>query len=349
MKETIIQYNAINKIINFILKTNTSKIFVLVDHNTKEHCLPIVLRSIKADVIEIEIQAGEKHKNIKTAEFIWQQLTSLGADRNSLLLNLGGGVITDMGGFAAATFKRGIKFINIPTTVLGMVDAAIGGKTGIDYKGLKNQIGLFTHPEMIVVYPDFIITLPKRELKSGLAEIIKYGLIDSDNIWKYIQELDVDTIQIDENIIRESIEIKEKIVAEDPKEKGIRKTLNFGHTLGHAIETHFLTKAKEEQLLHGEAIAIGMILAAHLSFQTQGLTIDVLENISSNITRLYKDSIPSHFNTEDLKSILDLLKHDKKNTNGIVNFVLLTEIGKPVLDCQVSENEILKAFLFMKI
>ncbi len=331
-------FNQLNK---FLKKTNYSSLFVLIDENTQLFCLPTLKKQLVLPFTFIPIRAGEKHKNLKTCQILWDELARLGADRNSILINLGGGVITDMGGFVAATFKRGMRFINIPTTLLGMVDAAIGGKTGIDFQHLKNQIGLFAKAEMTLIYPNFLDTLAPRELHSGLAEVIKYGLIDTNTIWEYIKSLDTNSISIDENIIKKSAQLKEQIVKQDPTEKGIRKTLNFGHTLGHAIETHFMSKPKKQQLLHGEAVAIGMILAVSLSSQTQGFP--TANEIAKIITSIYPKVT---FTTEDYPIIFDLLKHDKKNVNGQLNFVLLQAIGKPVINCQVTENEIMKAFTF---
>ncbi len=327
---------------SYILKTDFSKIFILVDENTKKYCLPILKEVTLFSFSTIEIKSSETHKNLDTLQQIWKTLTDKAADRKSLLLNLGGGVITDIGGFAAATFKRGMRFINIPTTLLGMVDASVGGKTGIDFNGLKNQIGLFTNPEMVLVYKDFLQTLPTRELQSGMAEVIKYGLIADIKIWKYFKELNSNS-KISNEIIQNSIQIKEQIVQTDPKEKGIRKTLNFGHTLGHAIETHFLSKSKKKQLLHGEAVAIGMILATHLSYQTKNLPLQTLTAITSSIKNYYQNAIPKRISKKDYSPIIDLLKHDKKNTNGKVNFILISAIGKPLLDCEVTDSEIVSA------
>lgn len=328
---------------SYLKKETKARVFVLVDENTKKYCLPILQKNLNHKLTPIQIHSGETHKNLDTCQFLWQELIDKACDRNSILLNLGGGVITDMGGFVAATFKRGIRFINIPTTILGMVDASIGGKTGVDFMHLKNQIGLFANPEMTLINPIFLQTLAPRETRSGLGEVIKYGLIKDSSIWEYIKTKDTDSFGIEPSIIKKSIAIKEKIVSEDPTEKGIRQTLNFGHTLGHAIETHFLSKPKSEQLLHGEAIAIGMILAAHLSTQSNNFPLAKTMEIAKIINSLFpKVSIKPN----DISAILNFLQHDKKNTNGQVNFVLLKQIGKPVLDCQVSENHILKAFEF---
>lgn len=327
----------------YFKKNFASRVFVLVDENTKQYCLPIVQKNLTHKLTPIQIHSGETHKNLETCQFLWQELIDKGCDRNSILLNLGGGVITDMGGFVAATFKRGIRFINIPTSLLAMVDAAIGGKTGIDFKQLKNQIGLFANPEMTLIYPEFLKTLAPREIRSGLAEVIKYGLIKDSSIWEYIKNMDTTSFDIAPSIIKKSIAIKETIVKKDPTEKGERKTLNFGHTLGHAIETHFLSKSESEQLLHGEAVAVGMILAAHLSTKSNSFPLAQTMEIAKVIDRLFPKIIIA---SDDISVILKFLQHDKKNTNGKVNFVLLKEIGKPELDCQVTDNQLLEAFAF---
>ncbi len=329
----------------FFDENSVTKLFILVDENTNEFCLPLLENNLNKQLHIIQIASGEVHKNLESCQFLWNELTQRGADRSSVLINLGGGVITDMGGFAAATYKRGIRFINIPTTLLAMVDAAIGGKTGIDFEQLKNQIGLFAHPEMTLIYPEFLKTVAPRETRSGLAEVIKYGLIDSKTIWEYIQKLDASSFEIDPQILTKSIAIKEKIVALDPTEKGIRKSLNFGHTLGHAIETHFLSKPKSEQLLHGEAVAIGMILAASLSAQILNLPVKESKEIALVINNLYPKI---RFDKTDIETILKLLQHDKKSKNGQTNFVLLETVGNPILDCQVTEEQIIEAFDFYK-
>lgn len=328
---------------SYFKKNSATKVVVLVDENTKQYCLPIIQKNLTHKLTPIQIPSGETHKNLETCQFLWQEFIDKGCDRNSILLNLGGGVITDMGGFIAATFKRGIRFVNIPTTLLAMVDAAIGGKTGVDFKQLKNQIGLFSNPEMTLIYPEFLKTLAPREIRSGLAEVIKYGLIKNSSILEYVKTMDTVSFDIAPSIIKKSIAIKEKIVKKDPTENGIRKSLNFGHTLGHAIETHFLSKSESEQLLHGEAVAVGMILASHLSILSIGFPLTKTMEIAKVINRLFPKILIA---SDDISAILKFLQHDKKNTNGQVNFVLLKEIGKPVLDCQVTENQLLETFAF---
>ena len=330
-----------NQLQSYLIQIKPSTVFVLVDENTHKHCLPILKNHLQYDIQTIEIPAGESFKNIETVQKIWQNLTDLGADRKSLLINLGGGVLTDMGGFVALTFKRGMKFINIPTTLLGMVDAAIGGKTGIDFNDLKNQIGIIAPPEMVLIDPTYLQTLSARELISGMAEVFKYGLIADENLWKKL--MDFDGNHIDPEIIYTSAEIKKNVVAQDPFEDGLRKSLNFGHTLGHAIETYFMTKSNSQRLLHGEAIAIGMIMAVHLSYQTQGFASAKMDEIKSVLLKFYT---PIQLEENDIRDILNLLKHDKKNFKNQINFVLLESISDVIWDCQVSEIQIRNAIAY---
>jgi len=322
--------------LNAYLKANSpSKIFILVDENTHVNCLPY-LKSKLSTAIQIEIiqiKAGEINKNIDTCVAVWNALTDLNADRKSLLINLGGGMVTDLGGFAASTYKRGIKFINIPTTLLSIVDASVGSKTGVDLGTLKNLIGLFSDPEMVIVDTKFLDTVTKRELHSGLAEIIKYGLTYDKNLWERIKEHnDVFDNSIDHLIYR-SIEIKNEIVQKDPKENNLRKVLNFGHTIGHAIESYFLENEHVQTLTHGEAIAIGMIIEGYFSYKLFDFPKEELEIIKSKIIELYgKVSIQK----TTYSDILDLMKHDKKNSGKTVNFVLLQDLEKFNIDCNVS-------------
>ena len=326
--------NVYEHLTEYLSQTPHSKIFVLVDDNTKKYCLPNLYLHLEHPFEVLQIPSGEGSKTIQTAIELWQKLIDAGADKKSILINLGGGVVTDIGGFVALTFKRGFKFVNIPTTLLGMVDAAVGGKTGIDFNGLKNQIGLISPPEMVLVDSVYLKTLPKRELKSGMAEVLKYGLIADEYLWNYLVKKG--KLGIDDSVIQQSAEIKKHIVCEDVMENGLRKTLNFGHTFGHAIETHFLTKPVEKHLLHGEAVVVGMILATHLSYQTQGLSEDRLNEITHVLLKNYPKVTLSN---TDLQEIVQLLIHDKKNDNGQINFVLIQEIAKPVWDCKVTENQ----------
>ena len=334
--------DAYSKLNTYISSYKPSTVFILVDENTNENCLPTLLQELATTLpIEIiEIEAGEENKNLDTCTGVWNALTELGADRKSLLINLGGGVITDLGGFVASVFKRGIAFVNIPTTLLSMVDASVGGKTGVDLGVLKNQIGLFSNPEMVLIDPNYLKTLSERELRSGLAEIIKHGLIYDKNLWNKatsFKELSVPNLS---SLIHRSIEIKNEVVIQDPKEVGIRKILNFGHTLGHAIESYFLESETKENLTHGEAIAIGMITEAYISKSLLNFPSEELNNIKKSILEIFKKV---HIETADYDAIIALLIHDKKNVGGQVNFVLLTDFEKYKLDCKVDNALLIKS------
>lgn len=337
--------NGYLKLPELIQQNSFSKIFILVDSHTHDFCLAPFLQKLETSVeIEvIEMEAGEEHKTIDTCNGIWSVLSELGGDRKSLLINLGGGVVTDLGGFVAATFKRGISCVHIPTTLLSMVDAAVGGKNGVNLGSLKNQIGVIRPPEMVLIDTSFLQTLPPAEMRSGLAEMLKHGLISDERYWKKLcnlQELDMNDLDL---LIEESIKIKEEIVRKDPTEKNLRKSLNFGHTLGHSIESYFLENPSKEKLLHGEAVAIGMVLAAYLSVKTEDFSEETLQEIKQVIISLFGkvEITPS-----DQEKIIEFMKFDKKNDAGKINFVLLRKIGTPVIDRQVSNELIYKAFKY---
>lgn len=329
----------------FIADNSFSKIFILVDTNTHLHCLPSFLQKLETSVpIEVvEMEAGEENKTIETCNEIWKILSDLGADRKSLVINLGGGVVTDLGGFVAATFKRGISCIHFPTTLLGMVDAAIGGKNGVNLDGLKNQVGVIRPPEMVVVDTVFLQTLPAAEMRSGLAEMLKHGLIQDEEYWNKLSDLGKLDLSDLDVLIEESVIIKQNVVRQDPSEQNLRKSLNFGHTLGHAIESYFLEAPSRQKLLHGEAVAIGMVLAAYLSFKTEAFPEKKLREIKKTIVSMYGQI---EFSEEDLEQIIRLLKFDKKNEAGKINFVLLRRIGEPVIDRQVTNELIYEAFSY---
>ena len=331
-------YEAINKI---VIENKYSTIFILVDEHTNDFCLPKFLPNLATEIaIEIiEIEVGENIKNITTCVEIWSILSELGADRKSLIINLGGGVISDIGGFIASTFKRGIDFINIPTTLLGMVDASIGGKNGVDLGNLKNQIGVINVPKMLLIDTSFLETLSQKEMRSGLAEMLKHGLIYDKKYWEQFLVLsNIDFADFDQLIYR-SIEIKNEIVKRDPTENGIRKALNFGHTLGHAIESHFL-KSKTP-LLHGEAIAIGMILESYISKEKGMLSNEEFYQIKYTLTDIFEKQL---FTKNDVELIQNLLIHDKKNEYGKIQFVLIEEIGKIIINQSVENQLIVNSF-----
>jgi 3-dehydroquinate synthase len=334
--------DAYQKLNAYLIKHQPSTIFILVDENTNDHCLPLLLQAMetKSRLEIIEIEAGEKYKNLETCIGVWNALTELGGDRKSLLINLGGGVITDLGGFVASAFKRGISFINVPTTLLSMVDASVGGKTGVDLGVLKNQIGLFSNPEMVLIDSSYLETLEARELRSGMAEIIKYGLTYDIKLWNEVIKVKNHNISDLKNLIHRSIEIKNEVVLEDPKEAGLRKVLNYGHTLGHAIESYFLESETKEDLTHGEAIAIGMITEAFISEKLLNFPSEQTQTIKKEILNIYdKVSIE----TFDYEGILELLIHDKKNIGGRVNFVLLNDFEDFKFDCNVSKELLIEA------
>lgn len=332
--------------LNYFLHEKTfSKIFILVDENTHEYCLPVLLGNMETDLgFEIlEIEAGEEMKNIQTANQLWEILTEMQADRKALVINLGGGVITDMGGFVASTYKRGIKFINIPTTLLSMCDASIGGKTGIDLMHYKNMIGTFAFPEQIFIYPKFLQTLPFKELRSGFAEMLKHGLIADKAHWNQliqIHKLDVDAVT---PYIQNSMDIKQDVVEKDFHESNIRKTLNFGHTIGHAVES--LCLQQENPILHGEAVAMGMICEAHLAYLENLISEEDSKVVIENIQRYYPYLDISDFKNEEITA---LLLNDKKNVDSKINFSLLTGIGECNYDYQCSQKNIIKSLSFYR-
>ena len=341
--QVIFKDDAYQQLNTHLDNVNYSKVFILVDENTHEFCLPAFLAKVETNIqIEIiEIEAGEEHKTIETCSGVWNALSELGADRKSLMINLGGGVVTDLGGFVASTFMRGMAFVNVPTSLLAMVDASVGGKTGVDLGLLKNQIGVINLPEMVLIDHSFLKTLPKNQMRSGLTEMLKHGLIFKASHWKALLNKASLDLAISEALIYESVAIKNEVVMSDPTEKGLRKILNFGHTLGHAIESYFLQAEQKKTLLHGEAIAIGIILEAYLSNKSNDLADEQLRHIKEGIQYYFT---PVDFNSEDIDTIIDLLKFDKKNSHGNINFVLLDQLGKASIDHKVTNQVIKDAF-----
>jgi len=303
-----------------------SEVAILVDENTRRDCLNKLPKIPNSKVIEIK--SGEKNKNISTCNFIWQELTNHNFSKNSLLINLGGGVIGDMGGFCAATYKRGIDFIQIPTTLLAMTDASIGGKLGVDLLALKNQIGLFTNPKSVLIYPDFLESLPLNQLKSGFAEVLKHALISNKNLWNKLLNTSFEKLNWNE-IILLSVEIKNKIVLSDPKEKGERRKLNFGHTYGHAIESFYLKKSTP--ILHGQAIALGMLIESKMSSLSESEKVEITAFILSNFTLPYNPA---------KNQLINFMRNDKKNLDEKINFTLLDGIGSCTINNFFSEDEL---------
>lgn len=325
-----------------LIEQGYSKIFVLMDTKTQRHCWPI-LSPYLVNFLPIVIPEGETSKSLVQAEKIWETLQKNKADRHSVMINLGGGVVSDIGGFCAATYKRGIDFINVPTSLLGMVDAAIGGKLGIDFLSYKNSIGLFKHPNHIFVFPDFIKTLAHEEIRNGLAEVVKHSLIEDKSLFEKLNAIEGNAIDKASNLIFQSIKIKAQIVKKDPLEKDLRKTLNFGHTIGHAIETWSLIN-DAQPLKHGEAIAIGMICEAYMSKVILGLSSAELNAICNYFTKRY----PKYTGKWQDKFLIEAMHHDKKNEGGFINFTLLKRIGKAKINMHCHEDLILQALAYYR-
>jgi 3-dehydroquinate synthase len=318
-----ISKNIAATITSFLQNNTCTKVVVLVDENTIQHCYPIIKNALPANHGLIEVKSGEEAKNLQTCTHIWSEMTEMGLDRKALLLNLGGGVIGDMGGFCAATYKRGIRFAQIPTTLLSMVDASVGGKLGVDFMGYKNHIGVFQEPLGVLIDPIFLNTLPQRELRSGFAEVLKHSLIADVNHWNEIKTKNLADFDW-ASIIKHSVGIKSYVTTTDPTEKGLRKILNFGHTLGHAVESFYL-ELPSKRLLHGEAIAVGMIVEAWLSKQLGFIAETELNEITATFLRVY-GKVTIH--ETDLDAIITHTLQDKKNENNVVQFALLENIGK---------------------
>ena len=337
---TIYISTEINETLSEVLKNyHASKIFILVDENTKQYCLPKINKLdylTKSEIIEIE--SGEINKSIRSAEKVWKVLTNKGADRSSLLINLGGGIVGDLGGFAASTFKRGMDFINIPTTLLSQVDASVGGKTGVNFLNLKNEIGVFNHPKYVIIDSTFNRTLDNRNILSGWAEMLKHTLIFGEQDWETLISNDIKQTGFKElnRLISRSVSIKNHFVESDPQEKGIRKALNFGHTFGHAFESFFMNT--ENEILHGEAIAHGMICELYLSNKVCDLSKEKMEKTVSYIVDTFGKI---NVNKKHFVNFYNLMCHDKKNEGSEINFTLLEDIGKVKINQHCSKEDII--------
>jgi 3-dehydroquinate synthase len=339
--ETVIFSSDIRATLAEILRARQfSKLVVLTDSNTHQFCLPLVQEVVPPTTVFISVPAGEQHKTLETCSIIWGQMTEAVLDRQALVINLGGGVIGDMGGFCASVYKRGIPFITIPTTLLSQVDASVGGKLGIDFLGFKNHLGVFQLPEAVLIAPEFLATLPQRELRSGYAEVIKHGLIRDATYFRALPSTNWQK-QDWARIIRHSIEIKKAVVQVDPKESGLRKILNFGHTIGHAIESFYLTRS--QPLLHGEAIAIGMIAEGFLSFEKIGFSFEELNEMSTMLLTIFGKV---ELDPNDCDRLVELCAQDKKNEGSTQLFTLLPKIGDCNYNIAVTREEIKHAILY---
>jgi 3-dehydroquinate synthase len=331
----------------FLATLKYDRLFVLTDTCTRDKCYPLVkdIPPIQAARL-ITVPSGDTHKNMEQLSAVWQILSDEGASRNSLLINLGGGMITDLGGFAGATFKRGLQTLNIPTTLMASVDAAVGGKTGINFNGLKNEIGSFYPPVGVLIDCSFLRTLDRDNLLSGYAEMIKHALISSVEAYASVLSFDWDRpadYALLNRMVAQSVAIKERIVEEDPKEKGIRKALNFGHTAGHAIES--LSFRNNTPLLHGHAVAAGIVCELYLSYKQRRFPSDKLRQVVQYIKAYYP---PFVFDCKAYAYLFERMTHDKKNEHGVINFTLLSDAGEIHINQSANKELILESLDFYR-
>lgn len=322
------------------------KIFILTDDNTKQLCLPkinSIVENVKASVISIPF--GDENKNLTSLSLVWEYLSRNNASRKSLLINIGGGMVSDLGGFAASTFKRGIRYINVPTTLLSVVDAATGGKTGINFCGLKNEIGVINPAEFVLINVDFFHTLDNENLLSGFAEMLKHSLISMQKNWENIIRFDLESFEMNElqSLLKDSLLVKEEFVTQDPKEENIRKALNFGHTFGHAFES--LSYEQQKPALHGFAVAWGMLCELYLSH--------IKLNFPKEILLIYRQILKEYYgfytiNCKDYERIFELMTHDKKNESSNINFTLLSNIGEIKINQTATKEEIFEILDFYR-
>ena len=337
MKGVVISQDIKKELTAAIERCPHDRLFVLTDTTTKALCLPLIEDlPCLTGAIHITIGATDIHKNIETLMSVWTLLSSYGGTRHSLLVNLGGGMVTDLGGFAASTFKRGIRYINVPTTLLSMVDASVGGKTGINFNNLKNEIGVFNAPQTVIIDTLFLKTLDEQNIRSGYAEMLKHGLISNDGHLAELLNFNLDqpNLPLLGEMVGRSVEVKEKVVEADPLEHGIRKALNLGHTVGHAFESFAL---KKSPVLHGYAVAWGLICELYLSCVKTGFPTERM--------RQCVQFIKAHYGLlgitcDDYPALFEYMTHDKKNTSGIINFTLLSSVGGIEINQTASKEEI---------
>ncbi|MCR9172806.1 MAG: 3-dehydroquinate synthase [bacterium] len=317
---------------------------VIVDENSRENCLEYMLTNFTglSEAEIILLPAGEDNKQLNIVGSVWEALTEYGVSRHDVIINLGGGMITDLGGFVASCYKRGLDFINIPTTLLSMVDASIGGKTGVNLGHYKNQIGVFSDPVAVYIDPVFLSTLPGYELLSGYAEMLKHGLIHSEALFSSVlqamREDEIPSLDLIESCIR----VKHEVVTEDPTEKGKRKVLNLGHTIGHVLEGHFMNRIP---LTHGHCVAIGIMMEAYISYRRGMLAEEDFRLVQDAIFEFYE--LPAYSNDE-VGEMVAMLYNDKKNANNAILCVLLQKIGDCSYDIEVPESQFVEAFLHYK-
>ena len=345
-QKVVISGNLERDLVNAISECEHDRIFVLTDETTQQLCWPKI-KNFKAlkNSTPIIIKATDTHKNLDTLSQVWQALSNGGATRHSLMINLGGGMVTDLGGFAASTFKRGIDFINIPTTLLAMVDASVGGKTGINFGGLKNEIGVFSDSRFVIINTQFLDTLDHDNICSGYAEMLKHGLISDEHTWAELVTFDLDTPDLSQlqHMVAESIKVKERIVEADPHEHGIRKALNLGHTMGHAFESFAMRRGTP--ILHGYAVAYGLVSELYMSARKTAFPTDSMHQTVRFIRENYGTF---NITCDDYPTLIELMHHDKKNTSGIINFTLLGNVGDIRINQTANEEEIKEALDFFR-
>lgn len=345
-QKDIVSGNLERDLVNAIAECEHDKIFILTDQTTHDMCLPklqnfLCLKGAQS----IVIKAGDTNKTLDSLAEVWTALSQGGATRHSLMINLGGGMVTDLGGFAASTFKRGIDFINIPTTLLAMVDASVGGKTGINFGGLKNEIGVFSDSKFVIINTQFLDTLDHDNICSGYAEMLKHGLISDERTWAELVTFDLDTPDLSQlqRMVAESIKVKERIVETDPHEHGIRKALNLGHTMGHAFESFAMRRGTP--ILHGYAVAYGLISELYMSARKTAFPTDRMHQTVRFIRENYGTF---NITCDDYPTLIELMHHDKKNTSGIINFTLLGNVGDIRINQTANEEEIKEALDFFR-
>lgn len=345
-QKVIVSGNLERDLVNAIAECEHDKIFILTDQTTHDMCLPklqnfLCLKGAQS----IVIKAGDTNKTLDSLAEVWTALSQGGVTRHSLMINLGGGMVTDLGGFAASTFKRGIDFINIPTTLLAMVDASVGGKTGINFGGLKNEIGVFSDSKFVIINTQFLDTLDHDNICSGYAEMLKHGLISDERTWAELVTFDLDTPDLSQlqRMVAESIKVKERIVEADPHEHGIRKALNLGHTMGHAFESFAMRRGTP--ILHGYAVAYGLISELYMSARKTAFPTDRMHQTVRFIRENYGTL---NITCDDYPTLIELMHHDKKNTSGIINFTLLGNVGDIRINQTANEEEIKEALDFFR-
>ena len=342
-QKVIISDNLQQSLNEAIAACQYDQLFVLVDTTTERLCLPVVADyDCMRDAQRIVIPDTDTHKTLDSVTHVWSELQRLGATRHSLMINLGGGMVTDLGGFAASTFKRGIQYINIPTTLLSMVDASVGGKTGFNFGGLKNEIGVFSNASSVILDTTFLRTMDRENLLSGYAEMLKHGLISNDRMWAQLLTFNVQCSTFNVQLLAESVAVKQRIVTEDPTEHGIRKALNLGHTAGHAFESLALER---KPVLHGYAVAYGLIVELYLCCVKTGFPQQKMRQTVAAIKEHY-GRMP--ITCDDYPQLLALMHHDKKNTGHDINFTLLGDVGDIRINQTASEDEIRDALDFYR-